>query len=132
MDAFDLAILYARICILALPLFVFFASGRRLLMSTSGNAVLYAMVCGFAAVAALAATPGTPLGPAVESAGTVMGLAALPLWLVVREHCRRPEDIPYAHTIRPVFASHRERDIREPLALPPEARVGPPPPLLAA
>lgn len=132
MDLFDFITIYLRLSILALPLFVIFASGRRLVMSTSGNAVLYALVCGFSAVAALAAMPATPLGPAVETAGTVMALASIPLWLVVREHCRRPEDIPYTRTVRHVFASHREREIREPLALPPEARVGRPPPLLAA
>lgn len=118
--------LYLRLVVQALPVLVLYASGRRLLMSQSGNAALYAVVFIFAAAAAIGVAPGVIPGNPVSLGASVMAFAALPLWLVVREQTRRPEDMPYERTVRPVFATRREREERTVLLLPPAARTLPP------
>ena len=45
------------------------------------------------------------------------GPVGLLVWLIVREHCRRPEDMPYQRTVRPVFSTQRFRDTPPPLLL---------------
>lgn len=65
-------------------------AGRRLWLSRSGNSLLYAMACAFAASGAAAAAGTWLLDAPFDTAAVVFTLGCLPLWLAVRELAARP------------------------------------------
>ncbi|MEM9476301.1 MAG: hypothetical protein AAGA71_13485 [Pseudomonadota bacterium] len=103
--------LYLRTILQALPILTAAASGRRAYRSRSVNGVLYACVFLFSCAAAIGMSSGLFEGRPAEAGAMVMAVLCVPLWAVVRELTRRPEDLldtpNPAAPAEPRFASTR-------------------------
>lgn len=84
--------LYLRTLLQALPILTAAASGRRAFRSRSINGALYAFVFLFSCAAAIGMSGGMFEGRPAEAGAMVMSVLCLPVWAVVRELTRKPED----------------------------------------
>ena len=82
-------------------------SGRRLYLSRSRHMLLYALICGYAAITGGAAAGVVSLGGAADPAAGLLALGCLPLWLAARLVADRPRAYGSARTDTPVFRSTR-------------------------
>ncbi len=82
-------------------------AGRRLYLSRSRNTLLYAAVCGYAAITGGAAAGVVSLGGAADPAAGLLALGSLPLWLAARIATDRPRGYGTAPLDTPVFRSTR-------------------------
>lgn len=94
-------------------------SAWRSTRSENLSGVLFAGVFLFSATAAAGVLGAIPNGKPLSLLTTVMAIAALPLWALLREICRKPDDAIYGGPIPAVFRSERARYMRaEPEAKP--------------
>lgn len=103
--------IYLRTLLQALPILTAAASGRRALRSRSVNGALYTFVFLFSCAAAIGMSGGLFEGRPAEAGAMVMSVLCIPVWAVVRELTRRPENVlsepgPIAPP-EPRFASSR-------------------------